>query len=126
MASLRNYKPNDAFLREFAVGPELKGIVLSVAEDAKVVAETLSAGVVSDEDHPHYRDSFEASTVEIDWQGEHPGPRVAGRLANTSDHAAPVEWGYRGRAEAPNEKNAHRILGRTLDMLGGLPAGQPE
>jgi hypothetical protein len=124
----RSFKPNPRFFRDFANGPELRGILRSVAEDAKVIAEHLSTGIRSDrEDNEHYADSFEVSTDTIEFHGKYRGPRVVGKLTNTSGHAAAVEWGYRGSKDAPTETSAHRVLGRTLDVLAANPGfGAPE
>lgn len=120
MAAAGYYKANADFFRKFAVGPELRGIMLSVAEDAKTIAQDITDGehIRSDREHQHYADSFEADTEVIHWTGEYPGQRVTGVLRNTAGHAAAVEWGYKGRKEEAGVwESAHRVLGRTLEQL---------
>lgn len=120
--ALRNYKPNEAFFKKMAVGPEIKGIVKSIAEDAKTIAKSLSQGFrITGE----YADSFEASTEIIEWTGQYPGPRISGKLTATAPYSAAVEWGYKGRSQAETS-SAHRVLGRTLDLLSRSPFGGSE
>lgn len=100
-----------------AVGPEVASAVGAVAEEAKTIAESLSVDFVVSGD---YIGAFEAS-VEIQElpaagrSGAHSA--AVGILINTSDHAVAVEYGFKGRSAAPTRK-AHRVLGRTLAILG--------
>jgi hypothetical protein len=106
---------NSAAFKAMAVGPEIRAACLAEAERAKAIAVGLAQEFrVSGE----YADSFEVSDETIDWHGEYPGPRAAGRLTNTAPYAAAVEWGYEGRAGEPSS-SAHHVLARTLDALGG-------
>lgn len=102
---------------EMAVGPEIVAAVQAVAEKAKAIALGLSTDFVVTGD---YIDSFEtySATTQLPAMGSSPSHAAAvGFLTNTSDHAVGVEYGYRGRDDAPT-KRAHRVLGRTLAMLG--------
>lgn len=114
------YKANQRFFKEFAVGPELRGIVRSIAEDAKVIARETSEDF---RQTGEYSDSFEVDTEVIEFGRRYPTERVTGVLKNTAPHAAAVEWGYKGRAEAETE-SAHRVLGRTLERLSGIEHAQ--
>lgn len=111
------YTPDHRGFAELAVGPELAAAVKAIAEEAKGIAEGLSSDfVVSGE----YIGSFEASTEvrELPSAGRSPShPAVVGILLNTSDHAVAVEYGYKGRSDAPTRR-AHRVFGRTLAALG--------
>lgn len=117
------FKANPDFFKKFAVGPEIRGIARSIAEDAKVIAESLSQDF---RDTGGYAESFEVDTEVIEWGRKYPTERVVGVLKNTAGHAAAVEWGYKGRADAPTETSAHRVLGRTLDMLSEHDFGPSE
>jgi hypothetical protein len=112
-----NFTLDSKGIEEIAVGPEVAAVVLAVAEKAKAIAEGLSTDFVVTGD---YIDSFEA-TVEIQElppAGSSSAHRAAvGVLANTSDHAVAVEYGFKGRSDAPTRK-AHRVLGRTIAALG--------
>lgn len=103
------FKSNPKAFADMAVGPEVRAIVVAVAEKAKSEAEGLAQSFrVTGE----YASSFEVTseTVTLDTRaGSH--PVAAGVLTNTSRHAAAVEWG-----NAHNHK-AHRVLGKTLDRL---------
>lgn len=106
----RAYRANDAGFKQIAVSAQMRKALAEVAEKAKGIAEGLSQDFrVTGE----YVDSFEVREATIEWTGEHSGPRAAAQLVNTSDHAAAVEWG-----NEHSHKN-HRVLGRTLDALGG-------
>jgi hypothetical protein len=123
------YRQSPDFFAKLAVGPELKGIMRSIAEDAKTIALEIvdSEHIRSDREHQHYADSFEVDTELIHWAGRYPGMRVTGVLKNTVGHAAAVEWGYRGRKEDEGVwDSAHRVLGRTLERLGDVIYGAPE
>lgn len=116
------YRSNPAGWKAIANSPGVVAALRAVAEKAKVHAEALAEPFRSDDDseeHKHYADSFEVRDETVQWTGEHPGPRAAARLQNTAPHAAAVEYGYAGRADAPNENSAHRVLGRTLNFLEG-------
>lgn len=111
----RAFVANDAGFAAIANGPQIRLALDKVAEKGKQFAESISPYDPED-DNDHYRDSFEVRPTTIEWEGEYPGPRAAAELANTSGHAAAVEWGYAGRAGEPST-SAHRVLGRTLDFL---------
>lgn len=113
------YRPDNAGLNEIARSPAVRAALVAVAEKGKTIAVALSEDFRTDENHPHYADSFEVDEeVTVDWHGRYPGRRGAARLVNTSPHAAAVEWGYRGTAEDPNDSSAHHILTRTAEVLG--------
>lgn len=86
-----------------AVGPEIAGLIQSVTQAAKVLAEASSPRVTGE-----YAGSFEASDEIAEIAGH---KRVIGVLTNTSGHAAAVEYGN------ANDSRAHHVLGRTLDVL---------
>lgn len=117
--ALRNYRPNEAGFKAMAVGPEIRKALAEVCEKGKVYAESISPfdPAPASEEDPHYKDSFTVDAeVTIDWRGQYPGPRAAGRLHNTSGHAAAVEYGYSGSSDEKG-KSPHRVLGRTLEYL---------
>lgn len=106
----RVFKPNQAGFRAMAVGPEIRAAVMAEAERAKGIAEGLAEEFRRTGE---YADSFEVTSETVRLQtavGSH--PVAAGRLTNTSGHAAAVEWGN------SHDHRAHRVLGRTLDVLG--------
>lgn len=106
---------NDAAFKAMANGPELHAACTAAAEKAKAIAVGLAQEFrVTGE----YADSFEVTDETVDWHGEYPGPRAAGRLTNTAPYAAAVEWGHEGREDEPGQ-SAHHVLARTLDALGG-------
>lgn len=110
---MATYKPAPNFFRELSVSPEIAEAVRAVAEDGKAIAVEIAERFrVTGE----YADSFDVDVERIEWRGEYPGPRVAGRLTNTAPYAAAVEWGKGGRSGDETE-SAHRVLGRTLDAL---------
>lgn len=103
---------------EMAVGPEIAAAVKAEAERAKAIAEGLSTYFIVTSE---YIDSFEVAVEvqELPSAGRSPAHAAAvGILRNLSGHAVGVEYGYRGRSDAPTKK-AHRVLGRTLAALGG-------
>lgn len=55
-----------------------------------------------------YKSSFQ---IDFDTRGTGRSKRARGTLANTSDHAAAVEFG-------PGTRKGQRVLGRTLAQLG--------
>jgi hypothetical protein len=110
------YKPSDAGFRAIGLGPEIRKALGEVAEAGKAYAESISQDFRRTGD---YADSFEVVPLTVLWEGQHPGPRAAAQLLNSSGHAAPVEWGYAGDAAIPNSGSAHRVLGRTLEFLEG-------
>ena len=104
------FKPNQAGFKAMANSPELHAACAAAADEAKAIAEGLSQDFrVTGE----YADSFEVTDETIDWHGEYPGPRAAGRLTNHAPYAAAVEWGNE-HVDQP-----HHVLKRTLDALGG-------
>lgn len=105
------YEPNDAGFRAFLIGPEVRRGLAEAAERAKAFAESISQDF---RDSGEYAESFDVSDVTVDFNG---APRAAGRLTNTSGHAAAVEVGYRGRSHEASS-SAHRVLGRTLENGG--------
>lgn len=105
---MSDYRPNQQGWREIANSPQLHAALLEVAEKAKVYAEGLAEEFRRTGE---YAESFHATSETVLWDR---GPRAAARLANTSDHAAAVEWGNRG------DEHPHRTLGRTLDALKAL------
>lgn len=106
-----NFKPNDAGLRAILNGPEVRRALAEVADKGKEFAESISQDF---RDSGEYAASFDVSDVTVDFNG---APRAAGRLTNTSGHAAAVEVGYRGRSHEESS-SAHRVLGRTLENGG--------
>jgi len=88
-----------------AVGPEVRAIVLSVAEEARAAAEALSADFAKT---GHYAASFNVRSDTVTFAGH---ARAAGVLENTADYAAGVEWGN------ARDHKPHRVLGRVLDTL---------
>jgi hypothetical protein len=111
-----NFTLDSKGIAAIAVGPEVAAAVLAVVEKAKAIAEGLSIDFVETGD---YIGSFEASVEiqELPAAGRSPSHRAAvGLLVNTSDHAVAVEYGFKGRSDAPTRK-AHRVLGRTLAAL---------
>lgn len=115
--ALRNFKPNPAWFKAMAIGPEIRAVLQEVAEKGEGIAEGLSQDFrITGE----YADSFEVSTETIlDFGGKYPGPRAAARLENTAPYAMDVEYGHGERHDAAPE-DGHRVLGKTLDMLGKL------
>lgn len=106
------YKANDAGLAAWAKGPEVQAACLAIAEKAKTTAEALAEDF---RETGEYAESFEVRPVEVVVDGR---ARAAAELRNTSGHAAAVEWGYGGRADAPGQ-TPHRVIGRALDALAG-------
>lgn len=103
---------------EMAVGPEISEAVLAIAAKAKAIAEGLSTDFVVSGD---YIDSFEAylEIKQLPAAGTSKAHSAAcGVLENFADYAVAVEYGFKGRADAPTGK-AHRVLGRTLAALEG-------
>lgn len=108
---------NPAGIAAMAVGGEMQAAVKSIAEQAKGIAEGLSADfVVTGE----YASSFVASVEiqELPSAGSSPAhPAAVGVLENTAGYAVAVEYGFKGRSDTPRGR-AHRVLGRTLAALG--------
>lgn len=105
------YKPNKAGFHEAINGPEVRAALLAEGERAKEIAVAMSQDFrITGE----YADSFEVTEIEVDFPQ---GSRPAVRLTNTSGHAAPVEYGYRGSASESGQ-SAHHVMKRTLDALG--------
>lgn len=102
----RAYRPNNDAFAKMAIGPEVAAAVTAEAVRARGIAESLSE---SFRKTGEYADSFEVSTTEDTVAGAR---RAAGRLENTSDHAAAVEWGN------SRDSKAHHVLGHTLEALG--------
>lgn len=107
--ALTKFTPDNDGFRQIATSPEMRAALKEVAEKAKAIAEGLAQDFRVTGD---YADSFEITEDTVRWDGEYPGPRAAASLVNTSDHAAAVEWGN------DHSHKTHRVLGRTLDMLG--------
>lgn len=113
-----NFIINHQGFAEMAVGPEISEAVLDIANKAKAIAEGFSTTFVVSGD---YIEKFEPylEIKELPAAGASPAHRAAcGILENFSEHAVGVEYGFRGRSDAPTGK-AHRVLGRTLAALGG-------
>jgi hypothetical protein len=110
------YRRDDAGWERIATGPSMVAMLTEVAEKAKGYAVSISPYDPTPDDNGHYRDSFQ---VEHDTWTIGGFRRAITRLRNTAPYAAAVEWGYKGRAGAP-DVDAHRVLGRTLAHLGGL------
>jgi hypothetical protein len=109
MARPVQYRPNRHDVQAFFNSGQLYRAVERVALDGKTYAESI-APVGETED---YKSSFQVNRTEVEVSGK---PRAAAKLENTSGHAAPVEWGYKGRAGRPGQSK-HRVLGRTLEHL---------
>lgn len=81
---------------------QMAELMKSIAEAAIPVAEGLSPVKTGD-----YIKSFKATAVR---RGGPRRNRAEGRLINTSDHAADVEF---------TDEGGHRVLGRTVDFITG-------
>lgn len=101
-----DFQLNRKGIAEIAMGPRLAEAVLSVCEDrAKPYAISISP--TSSRVHKHYVESFDVSLGTATIRSLR---RVAGILANTSDHALAVEWGNA-------HSKGHNVLGKTLSHL---------
>lgn len=106
------FKPNDAGLQAFLRSPGVIAGLQEVTHKGKAIGEGLSQNFrVSGE----YAAGFETRILFKVLPGTS-GPRAVGVIANTSDHAAAVEYGYEGRSGAETKK-AHRVFGRILAAL---------
>jgi hypothetical protein len=107
---MTSFKPNWKGFEAMANGPEARAIVKAEAERAKAIAEGLAQDFRITGD---YADSFEVQETTVGPAEGFKHRHAAARLANTSDHAAAVEWGNE------HAHKAHRVLGRTLDAMSG-------
>lgn len=105
------FHSNDAGFRALAVSEGVRAVCVFEAERAKAIAEGFAQDFkITGE----YADSFEVTSATVPVEtAEGPHEAAAGILVNTSDHAAAVEWGN------SHDHRPHRVLGRTLDGLGG-------
>lgn len=105
----RTFRPNSDEFERMAVGPEVRAAVTAEAARAGEIARSLADGFrVTGE----YADSFHVSTETTELRTHAGTHRVAaGKLENTSDHAAAVEWGN------SHDSKAHHVLSRTLEAL---------
>lgn len=109
------YRPPARRFQDVANGPELTRAVRLIAERGKVYAKSISPRSGDLDDLP-YAESFEVQVIQVRLLTRRGySPRVAARLFNKAGHAAAVEWGNRR-----NGGNGQRVLGRTLEALGGL------
>jgi hypothetical protein len=102
MALKIRYEKDLRGTNEIMNGAAMQAVLLARAEAGKAHAISISPRMTGD-----YAASFETSVR------AHGGPRedrAEAILANTSDHAADVEWRNHG---------GERILGRTVDFLEG-------
>lgn len=97
---------DQAAMRALAESPEVAAAVKSKAEEAKSIAEGLSAEFAKTGE---YESSFNVRSYE----NTHLSPRASSILENTSDHAQAVEWGNK------RFPNPHRVLARTKDAMEG-------
>lgn len=97
------YEPNHASVTELAIGPEIRAVLATVLGKGEVFAESISPVRTG-----AYRSSFQ---IDFDLRGNGTRKRARGTLANTSDHAAAVEFG-------PGTQTGSHVLGRTLARLG--------
>lgn len=100
-----SYKPNNKGFQDCALGPEIRKSLLAIAENGKNYAESISQDFRQTGD---YADSFQIVEASVDIHANDRAIkfRAAARLENTSEHAAAVEFGNRGR-------EAHHVLART-------------
>lgn len=112
-----SYDMNRAGVRAYLLSPTVSRVAQDVAKDAKTYAESIApVGTPPDDKHPgEYASRFRVFPSSVVVDGE---PRVSAKLANTSGHAAAVEWGYSGSSSSPTS-SAHRVLGRTLEHMKG-------
>lgn len=104
-------KFNDKAFIELAVGPEVRAACMAEVAKAKAIAEALAAEFTDTGD---YASSFDTEDVTVVGIGRE--PRGGARLVNSSNHATAVELGpYKTTV------TGHRVLGRTLEALGGAP-----
>jgi hypothetical protein len=93
---------------EMLCTPEMQAVMHAKAEKIADAARSI-APVSPATDGTHYRDSFEVSSgVRTDGSR-----RAYGRVENTSDHAAAVEFGN-GRTRHQTIEAQH-VLGRSID-----------
>jgi hypothetical protein len=102
-----SFRLNAKGMRDLANGPEVRKVTTTVLRKAEAFAVAISP--VDDGD---YIRAWETSEEAVTIRGR---TRVAGRLANTADHAAAVEWG-----NSRNGGKGQRVLGRTLAALRRL------
>lgn len=113
MARDVEYTPDNAGWAQIRNSPEILAACVAEAHRAQAIAEALSEPFTDTGD---YASSFRVvpTTVVFTGTGVSNGPRAAARLENTSGHAAAVEW-----KNSVNGRVPHRVLGRTLEQLGG-------
>lgn len=90
-----NYRRDSRGLQALLTSTAMQDAVVEVAEDAAAFARSIAPRRTG-----KYADSFEVERAEFPGPGS---PRKGAVVANTSEHAAAVEWG----------QNRH-ILGQTL------------
>jgi hypothetical protein len=84
------FNPSYTGLGELLTSPEMQAAMLAKVEKAKNYAEALSP--VGPPDDPH-RGQYRASWEVESGVREQPSRRAYGRLTNTADYAASVEFG---------------------------------
>lgn len=114
MADTFAYRPSVAGWKAIANGPEMVRLTRFAAVRAKAYAVSISPESNDGRGVP-YKDSFVIESVTVKDFGRVGSTRAGARLTNTAQHAAAVEWGNRR-----TKGQGHRVLGRTLDHLGGL------
>lgn len=97
------YTPDRAGVVGIATSVEMRAALGEVLVKGQAFAETIAPVVTGD-----YKAHFQ---IDFDDRGSGSRKRARGTLANTSDHAAAVEFG-------PGTSKGHRVLGRTLAQLG--------
>ena len=97
MADKPTYRADFGAFRKFMNSPEIRAVMVRVAEKGKAYAEQISPVETGD-----YRGHFHAEPVDHAGRGD----RAGAKLYNDSAHAAAVEWRLK-----------HRVLGRTVDHM---------
>lgn len=113
------YEPSYSGIGEMLRSPEMQAHMRGRAEKIAAAAEAL-APVGPGEELQHYRDSFEVSSgtdVLLAGDAQAGSARAYGRVTNTSEHAAAIEWSnFRTRKATIT---AQHVLGRSIDAARG-------
>lgn len=107
-----SFQPNPRGLGELLASERMQAGMRALAEKgAEAARATSPIGPMTDEEKEHYVESWSVSSGVRDL----PTRRAYGRISNSSDHAAAVEFGN-GRT-SPKTIEPHHVLTRAIDAI---------